>query len=130
MVGPTCANPAFFNALDSATDSADVVGTSPTVRGAGAAVGAKANGVEARPGATATVAVRPENLRLTPATAPGPLTGRIAERLFKGAQTVATVRLPGGREVEALLDPATAGDLGEGDVTVGWDADRAVLIAD
>ena len=39
MVGPTKANPAFFSAFDSATDSGDVVATSAAVRGSGARSG-------------------------------------------------------------------------------------------
>ena len=41
VVGPTNANPAFLSALDRATDSGEVVGTSAVVRGAGAGSGRK-----------------------------------------------------------------------------------------
>lgn len=96
----------------------------------GAAVEAMANGVDAQAGAAAAISVRPEHLRLGPANGSGPLTGRITSRLFKGAQTVATVQLSGGREVEALLDPASVAGLDGETVTIGWDPARAVLIAD
>ena len=96
----------------------------------GAVVEAMAHGVATQPGAAVTISVRPEHLRLSTADGSGPLTGRVTSRLFKGSQTVATVQLPANREVEALLDPASVSGLGGDAVSIGWDAARAVVIAD
>ena len=49
VVGPTKAKPTFFSALESATDSGEVVGTSAVVTGAGPGSGRKPQMYASRP---------------------------------------------------------------------------------
>jgi len=80
-----------------------------------------------------TLGVRPEHLRLLPASAPvnglNVLAGTLAERIFVGASTQLVVEVGGGvtltldsRPDDTIPDPGTA-------VRVGWDPERAILLA-
>ena len=57
-----------------------------------------------------TVVVRPDAIRVDPT---GPLVGEVVERGFVAGQVRLVVRVSGGRDVDVLVEPPAAPDLGE-----------------
>ena len=84
-------------------------------------------------GAAVVVAVRPERLRLSPASKPGGLTGVLTEIVYLGNARRAVVRLPDGRDCFSLHHAkeaeAIASAPGE-TVDLSWEAGHATVFPD
>jgi len=83
--------------------------------------------------ASLTLAVRPEHLRIMPPAAPrnglNTLTGRLAERIFVGAAMHVTVEIGSG--LTLCVEARPGDDVPETgtEVGLGWEPDRAILLA-
>lgn len=83
-------------------------------------------------GEPASIAVRPEAI-ICSAKKPArgnAIKGTVTHRIFKGNHTSLTIVITGGQTIHALVDPVGLGLLSSDQVWVGWDEQRAVLLAD
>ena len=103
---------------------------------AGERIVASFDGPAPRPGEARSVVVRPESLWVRAAppadAAPGGFAGRarVVRRIFKGANTVLTLRTAAGQELEAQLAPLALAGLAGDEVWFGWNGRDAVLLAE
>jgi spermidine/putrescine transport system ATP-binding protein len=83
------------------------------------------------PGGTVQVALRPDHIACSwqePETV-NRLTGRIVQRVFKGARTHLVVDAGHGRRLEVRVDPFFLDQGGE-EIWLGWPPERMVVLAD
>jgi len=100
----------------------------------GQIVHARCRHTDVKPGQTVTVAIHPEALRLENANSdcpllPGQLIGTVTERMYVGAETHWTVRLPDGQTLVAALRHETPPTWEVGThVFISWSATRAIIV--
>ena len=104
-------------------------GTARTRLASGEAVAARATG-HARPGAPATVAIRPENIRFAEDGDPGAVGGRVCDVVYYGDQIRIHVALSDGTRIVAKSNPAmphVTTEIGA-PVFLAWDAQDAWVL--
>ncbi len=84
---------------------------------------------DAAPGETVELVLRPEDIGLAAAPAPGAanvLAGRVTEASFQGGRVECTIELDGGAKLRTVVPPATAPGLGDS-VSLAIDARRCTV---
>ena len=85
-------------------------------------------------GAALTVALRPERIRLLPATpppgAPNTAAGTLRDLAYRGEAWVALVATKGGQVVRAVVPGAAAPPAPGGGVALAWDDDANIVLGD
>ena len=118
--------------------AADFIGLMNFVEGEAGAAGFVAKGIGAVPGpagsGAATLAIRPERVRLSDQAEPGAIAGQVEGAAFLGQDVIAHIIVPGlERPVIARLAAGhpLAARLARGQaVWLSWQADQAVLLQD
>lgn len=84
------------------------------------------------PGGAVAAALRPERIRLLAAGTPPPaengVTGRVAERAYRGENWLLVVATPGGQALRVVLPAGTAPPAEGASVALAWDAGAVVVL--